>query len=73
MRGDWREANPWQLAMGQGARGHLEAAGVIVSRLDEPDEAFETVGAAAALAFETQSAAAVLVGQRLIGAKRFEN
>ena len=37
MRGDWGEFNPWQIPMGQGTRPSLEAMGVIVNKVDEPD------------------------------------
>ncbi len=72
MRGEWGETNPWQLPMGQGAAAHLTQCGVIVSRVDDEADTGETVAAAAALAFESEAAAAVLIGQRVIGAKRFE-
>ena len=72
MRGEWGETNPWQLPMGQGSAAHLEQCGVIVSRVDDEAHAFETIAAAAALAFESGAAAAVLIGQRVIGAKSFD-
>ena len=72
MRGEWGETNPWQLPMGQGSAAHLAQCGAIVSRVDDAGEAFETIGAAAGLAFESQAAAAVLIGQRVIGAKSFD-
>ena len=71
MRGEWGETNPWQLPMGQGTAVHLAECGVMVSRVDDAADAFETIGAAAAIAFESQAAAAVLIGQRVIGAKSF--
>ena len=71
MRGEWGEFNPWQLAMGQTAAAALELAGAIVQRLDEPGLAGETVRAAGRIAFEGQTPVAVLIGQRLIGAKSF--
>jgi len=71
MRGEWREFNPWQLPMGQSTADHLAASGVTVWRVDDVDDTFETVGAVATLAFETQSAHAVLIAQRVIGAKNF--
>ena len=71
MRGEWGETNPWQLPMGQGAAAHLAQCGAIVSRVDDPADAFETIAAAAATAFESGAAAAVLIGQRVIGAKSF--
>ena len=72
MRGEWREANPWQLPMGQGAAAHLAQCGVIVSRVEEASAACESIAAAAALAFESQAATAVLIAQRVIGAKSFD-
>ena len=72
MRGEWGETNPWQLPMGQGTQAHLEQCGVIVSRVGDAADAFETVRAAAALTFESGAATAVLIGQRVIGAKSFD-
>jgi sulfopyruvate decarboxylase alpha subunit len=72
MRGEWGEQNPWQLPMGQSAAAVLERAGVIVQRLDAPEGAGDTVRAAGSMAFAGQVAVAVLIGQRLIGAKSFE-
>ena len=72
MRGEWGETNPWQLPMGQSSAAHLEQCGVIVSRVDDEAQAFETIAAAAALAFESGAAASVLIGQRVIGAKSFD-
>jgi hypothetical protein len=57
--------------MGQTAADVLQIAGVIVQRVDEPDLAGETVRAAGRIAFEGQTPVAVLIGQRLIGAKSF--
>jgi sulfopyruvate decarboxylase alpha subunit len=71
MRGEWGEQNPWQLPMGQSTPAVLQAAGVIVQRLDAPENAGETVRAAGAMVFEGQVPVAVLIGQRLIGAKSF--
>jgi sulfopyruvate decarboxylase alpha subunit len=71
MRGEWREFNPWQLPMGQNTGAFLEQAGVIVYRAEEAQAAGDVVGAAAALAFETMSAVAVLIAQRAVGVKKF--
>src|SRR5262249_54764152 len=38
MRGDFGEGNPWQFAMGQATTTVLEAMGVIVLRVERPDE-----------------------------------
>jgi len=72
MRGEWGEFNPWQLPMGQAANDVLKLAGVIVQRLDQAELAAETVQAAGRIAFEGQVPTAVLIAQRLIGAKSFD-
>ena len=72
MRGDWGEFNPWQIPMGQGTRPSLEAMGVIVNKVDEPDLVASTVQGAANLAFNTWKPVAVLIGQRVLGAKNFK-
>jgi sulfopyruvate decarboxylase alpha subunit len=72
MRGDWGEFNPWQIPMGQGTRPSLEAMGVIVNKVDDPDLVAATVQGAANLAFNTWKPVAVLLGQRVLGAKNFK-
>ena len=47
--------------------------GVIVHHVDEAQRIPETVAAAARLAFQSTRAVAVLIGQRVIGSKKFEN
>lgn len=69
MRGDWGEFNPWQVPMGRSAARVLEAAGVIVSRVEAASDMAETVYAAARLAFDSCRPVAVLVAQRVIGFK----
>jgi sulfopyruvate decarboxylase alpha subunit len=71
MRGEWGEQNPWQLPMGQSTTAVLSAAGLIVQRLEAAEDAAEAVQAAGNMAFEGQVPVAVLIGQRLIGAKSF--
>ena len=71
MRGDYGEFNPWQNAMGQATQKVLEAMGALVFRADDPSRIVETARAAARMAFEGNSTAAVLIGQRVIGAKSF--
>ena len=71
MRGEWAEFNPWQVPMGQGTRAALENAGVIVYRVDTVEEVCPTVEAALALAFQSRVRVAVLLSQKLIGAKNF--
>lgn len=71
MRGEWGETNPWQVPMARQTRAVLEGSGFTVQRADRPEDAAETVAAAATLAFGGGQRAAVLLGQRLIGAKVF--
>ena len=71
MRGQWGEFNPWQVPMGQAAKPALEAIGVKCLPVDRPAEVGETFAAAADLAFNSRVSAAVLVSQRVIGAKGF--
>ncbi|MFQ5958999.1 MAG: thiamine pyrophosphate-binding protein [Alphaproteobacteria bacterium] len=73
MRGQWGEANPWQLPMGQIAGEVLRLSGVVVHGIEAAEDAGETVAAAARAAFDAQAAAAVLISQRLVGAKTFGN
>ena len=71
MRGEWAEFNPWQVPMGRATQSALEAIGVRVMRADKPDDVAETVDAAATLAYEADQQMAVLIGQRLLGKKKW--
>jgi len=73
MRGEWGEFNPWQIPMGQATPETLRLGGVRTLRLERAEEASATVTAAAKLAFEGYGAVAVLISQRLIGTKSFED
>jgi sulfopyruvate decarboxylase alpha subunit len=72
MRGHWGEFNPWQVPMSQATVPALNAIGVVVQPVDRATEIAETVSAAARLAFSTGRAVAVLISQRVIGAKQFK-
>jgi sulfopyruvate decarboxylase alpha subunit len=72
MRGQWGEFNPWQVPMGQITKPVLELAGSLVFPLEQAEQAGETVAAAGRMVFEGPAAAAVLIGQRLVGIKTFE-
>ncbi|HEV7391496.1 MAG TPA: thiamine pyrophosphate-binding protein [Burkholderiales bacterium] len=72
MRGEWGEFNPWQLPMAQATKPVLTAMGVVVHRADDADQIVQTVSAAGRLAFNTSRAVAVLISQRVIGAKEFK-
>jgi sulfopyruvate decarboxylase alpha subunit len=71
MRGEWAEFNPWQVPMGQSTPAVLEAGGVIVSRVDTLEAVYPTVEAAIMLAYQSRRRVAVLLSQKLIGAKNF--
>jgi sulfopyruvate decarboxylase alpha subunit len=71
MRGEWGEFNPWQVPMGTRTQAALELMDVLVYRVERAEEAGETVTAALDIAFNGDLATAVLLSQRLIGAKRW--
>ena len=71
MRGEFGEGNPWQFAMGQAVEPVLKAMGVIVLRTEHPNDVIPCVSAAITMAFQSGHQVAVLLTQRLIGAKRF--
>ena len=72
MRGEWGEFIPWQLPMGQATPRVLRAMGVQVMRVERGDEAAAAVAAGAALAHNGRQSVAVLLSQKMIGAKQFE-
>ncbi|MBR0650945.1 phosphonopyruvate decarboxylase [Roseomonas terrae] len=71
MRGEWGEFNPWQVPMGSTTEAAFKLMGVETRRADRVEDVADTVNAAARMVFEGGSAVAVLLGQRLIGAKVF--
>jgi sulfopyruvate decarboxylase alpha subunit len=71
MRGEWGEFNPWQVPMGQKTNQVLTMAGVLTFTVSDKDRIKETVEAAAKMAFEGPAATAVLISQRILGAKTF--
>ena len=71
MRGEWGEFNPWQIPMGQATPDTFRLSGVRTMRLERAEESSATVTAAATLAFGGYCAVAVLIAQRMIGAKSF--
>jgi sulfopyruvate decarboxylase alpha subunit len=71
MRGEWGEFNPWQVPMGSRTQATLELCNVLVYRVDRAEDAAETVSATLDIAYNGDLATAVLLSQRLIGAKRW--
>lgn len=71
MRGDFGEGNPWQYPMGQAVEPVLHAMGVITLRVDRADDVVPSCKAAATMVYQGGQAVALLLTQRLIGAKPF--
>jgi len=71
MRGDYGEQNPWQFPMGQGTQPCLEAMGTICQRVETPDDVLPAAEAAVNMAYRSDQSVALLLSQRLIGAKPF--
>jgi sulfopyruvate decarboxylase alpha subunit len=71
MRGEWAEFNPWQVPMSQATEKSLNAVGVRTVRASAADEIADIVNAAAIEAYEAEQQMAVLMSQRLIGAKKW--
>lgn len=71
MRGEWAEFNPWQIPMGQATEETFRRSGFIVYRADTGEDAAAMTASATRLAYDSNCAVAVLLSQRLIGAKAF--
>ncbi|MCO6055236.1 thiamine pyrophosphate-binding protein [Pseudomonas sp. MOB-449] len=71
MRGDWAEFNPWQNPMGQATERSLNLMGVMTWQADDPKDVAPLLHGAATMAFNGDSATALLLGQRLIGEKKW--
>ena len=71
MRGDHGEFNPAQMPMGNSTQAVLEAVGVICKRANTAEEIPEMVSGALGLAFNTYRPLAVLLSQKVLGAKDF--
>jgi len=71
MRGDYGEGNPWQMPMGQALEPVLKAIGLSLYRADKPSDVIDTAEAALTMAFKGHAPVALLLGQKLIGAKAF--
>ena len=71
MRGEWGEFNPWQVPMGSTTERVFELSGIQVLRASHPQEVRDVLEAAAGQAYNALTPTAVLLSQRLIGAKVF--
>jgi sulfopyruvate decarboxylase alpha subunit len=72
MRGEFGEFNPWQVPMGQATAATLSAMGVVVHTAARAEDVAPAIDAAARLAFGSYAVVAVLVSQRVIGIKSFQ-
>jgi sulfopyruvate decarboxylase alpha subunit len=73
MRGEQGEFNPWQVPMGQAVRPVLEAMGTVVHAPANEADIVPTVNAALRLAYNSYASVAVLIPQRVIGIKSFQD
>jgi sulfopyruvate decarboxylase alpha subunit len=69
MRGEFGEGNPWQIPMGSTTQQMLELAGFSVFRAATPDDATAMVAEGLKMAWRSDAPVAVLLSQRLLGAK----
>ena len=72
MRGEFGEGNPWQMGMGKAVQPILEAMDFRVLRVEHDDDVVPTAEAALTMAYKGGEAVAVLLTQKLIGAKAFQ-
>ena len=70
MRGEYGEFNPWQMTMGQVSEPMLELFGFRCLRIEREEEVEPTVQAACAMVYQAGQAVAVLLTQKLKGAKK---
>ena len=71
MRGDFGEQNPWQYAMGQAVEPVLHAMGIITLRANEKEDVLPMLDASYNTVHVGRQPVALLLTQRLIGAKKF--
>jgi sulfopyruvate decarboxylase alpha subunit len=69
MRGEFGEGNPWQIPMGSTTQQALELSGFQVYRAVRPDDAVAMVTSGLQMTWRSNAAVAVLLSQRLLGAK----
>src|SRR5262245_57415629 len=69
MRGEWEEFNPWQVPLGSIVEPVMKLCEAEVMRADLPEKVADTAQAAVQRAFGDDRAVAVILSQKLIGAK----
>jgi len=71
MRGEYGEGNPWQFAMGEAVVPTLNSMGVKCLKITTEDGIQSTIKAALIMVFQAERSVAVLLSQKLLGAKVF--
>lgn len=71
MRGEFSEFNPWQMPMGRATEQAFEMMGVRTIRIDRLDDLADQMSSATTMAFESDQAIAIILSQRLLGAKKW--
>ena len=71
MRGQFGEGNPWQYAMGEAVVPTLKSMGVSCLSIDKIEDINSTIRAALIMVHKSERSVAVLLSQKLIGAKEF--
>jgi len=71
MRGEYGEGNPWQFTMGKAVEPTLTAMGVQCLTASTEADVEPTIRAALTMAFGAEQSVAVMLSQRLLGAKKF--
>ena len=71
MRGEFGEGNPWQFAMGEAVVPSLKSMGVSSIKIEKEEDVESTVKAALTMVFKSEKSVAILLSQKLIGAKVF--
>lgn len=71
MRGDYGEQNPWQYPMGEATEAVLHAMGVLIFKVERRDELESATRAAVNASGAGGQPAAIVLGQKFLGAKAF--
>ena len=71
MRGEFGEGNPWQFAMGEAVIPTLNSMGVSCIKIEKEEDIEKTTKAALTMVFKSERSVAILLSQKLIGAKIF--
>lgn len=71
MRGEWAEFNPWQVPMGRVTCEALALMGVQTVRVDDVSDIEDALDSAITMAFDSDLAVAIILSQRLLGRKQW--